>query len=366
VKPAGPPLVAAPLAGAALDRWQVAWQAAPIACTIALLGILGGRPGLAADFHYGAWHAAHAVLAGRNPYTATTYAALLAQPHAFVTPPLLALIAIPLAPLPFGAAATVWSLVCATSMVAACQLLGIRSWRLTLVVLCSYPFVQSILDGQPDGLLALALAATWRYRDTRLAPVTTALLIAAKLLAWPLVAWLLLTGRRRSALTAVLLSLALLAATWAPLGFKELTGFPALLSAVMRVGGPASCSFMAALMRLGLAQALARALGAGAGLLVAALVLRHGRRSDMAAFVAALSAGLLVAPMLRVSYLASPLIPLAVSRARLGLAWLPIAALYLTPENLLPAGVSIAITLASTTALALLAASADGDRGARI
>jgi hypothetical protein len=44
-------------------------------------------------------------------------------------------------------------------------------------------------------------------------------MIAAKLLAWPLIIWLLVTGRGRRAGVAAGTAVALVLASWAPIGF---------------------------------------------------------------------------------------------------------------------------------------------------
>jgi Glycosyltransferase family 87 len=69
-----------------------------------------------------------------------------------------------------------------------------------LLALCSFPFITSLALGQPDGLLAWPAAAAWRSRDDSWrGAAAVGLLIAAKLLAWPLIVWLLATRRFRQA-----------------------------------------------------------------------------------------------------------------------------------------------------------------------
>src|SRR5919201_3855019 len=61
------------------------------------------------DFKGGAWAAGKDVLAGRSPYPAPDPAKLLAAGNAYIPPPLLAVLSVPLAVLPFVPAIVVWN-----------------------------------------------------------------------------------------------------------------------------------------------------------------------------------------------------------------------------------------------------------------
>ena len=322
---------------------------------LAALSVVIGARDYAGDFHWGAWLAARQILLGHSPYPDTTYAAIFAHPHAFVTPPLLALITAPLTVLPFPVAAGLWSLLSLAAFVGALRLLGVTDPRVIVLCACSYAFALSVGDGQPDGVLALVLAVVWRYRDSWQGAVAVGLLIAAKLVAWPLVLWLLIMRRTRSASLAVGSAIAILLASWSVIGFNGFTSYPQTLQADLRVWGPSSYSILAALMRLGAGEGPARVITVFAAIAISVAVIAIGRRTDLAIFVAAIVLGLLSSPMLRVSYLVPLLLALAISRRELDSVWLLTCALYITAAGLLPNGLAIATALTLTVAIAMSA-----------
>src|SRR5579884_2983563 len=136
------------------------------------------------DFHGGIWRAGQDVLAGRSPYRA---------PDAT----LLAALFIPLALLPFWLAVVLLNLACVGALVAALRLLGVRSRQVYLLCLCSAPFVFALRYGDPDAIYVLLAALAWSYRDRPRGAFAVGALIAAKLLLWPMVVWLLATRRFR-------------------------------------------------------------------------------------------------------------------------------------------------------------------------
>ena len=327
--------------------------------TLALVGMYAAARGghYGSDFRGGTWTAAHAVLAGRSPYVRPDVATLLAHSHAFVTPPPLALVAAPLALLPFPLAAVIWSAACAAGLVGGLYLLGVRDRRLYLVAFCSFPFVSSLLWGHPDGLLALGAALAWRYRDSRRGAIAVAALIATKLLAWPLLAWLLVTRRVRSFRLALGSTVALLALSWASIGFKGLAAYPRLLAADARAWQERSYSVVSAFMRAGAPELVARGLAIAVAGAIAFAVVRAARGSDRGWFVAALAFGLLSSPLVELSYLTILFVPLAIWRPRLDRLWLLPAALWLSPPGVLPQNVQIALVLAILSAVAIRSAS---------
>ena len=65
------------------------------------------------DFQGGLWAAGRDVLAGQSPYPAPDPAKLQAVGNAYIPPPLLAVLSVPLSVLPFVPALVVWDVVCA-------------------------------------------------------------------------------------------------------------------------------------------------------------------------------------------------------------------------------------------------------------
>lgn len=284
------------------------------------------------DFRGGTWQAAHALLAGRSPYPSPTSANLLHIANGFITPPLLAVIGVPFALLPFTVAAVLWNVLCTACLAAALRLLGLRDARLYVLAMCSFPFVSSLALGQPDGLFALLAAVAWRYRDSPRGAVAGGLLIAAKLFAWPLLPWLIVTRRFRMAAITAATAVASLAASWASIGFKGLTTYPRLLEAETRAYGPRSHSFLAAVSRLGASLTLAELLTILIAFTVAAAIVISSRGRDEGWFTAAIALGLLLSPVMWQHYLVLLFVPLVILRRfRDPVMWVLVAALWLSP-----------------------------------
>ena len=112
------------------------------------------------------------------------------------------LLGLPFTPLPQGLAEWLW----VAAMVAAgwlsLRIVGVRDWRVYGVALLTPAALSSLLLGAVDFALVLGIAACWRWRDqaTR-AGVALGIIVALKLVALPLVGWLLVTRRWRAAVT---------------------------------------------------------------------------------------------------------------------------------------------------------------------
>ncbi len=314
------------------------------------------------DFRGGTWNAGRALLNGLSPFPRPDPAWLLGHSNSFITPPLLAIVGAPFSLLPFGTAIVAFNLVCAGCLIGALRVLGVRDREFGVVVLCSFPFVASLALGQPDGLFALGAAVAWRYRDSWPGPIAAGAIIAAKLLGWPLIIWLLVTRRFRQAALAAAATVVFLLASWAPIGFAGLSSYPRLLSADARAFGTDAHSILTALVRSGVplhpAMALALALAAA----VAAAVVRIARGSDLGWFTAALTLGILASPVVWQHYFVVLFIALAATRRhRDPLVWVLALGLWLSPSEtpatlaqawlipILAAGISLRIAALSRT-----------------
>jgi hypothetical protein len=350
---------------ASVSAWHVDWprlaRRAVILCSaVAALIQLYRNAQLAKygfDFHGGAWQAGQDVLSGRSPYPAPNSWYLVVHGNAFIPPPLLALVSIPFSLLPYGLAVAIWNLVCTGALAAALRLIGVRDRRLYLLALCSWPFVISLIMGQPDGLFALAAAATWRYRGSWRGAAACGGLIAAKLLALPLLLWLLATRRFRMAGVAAASAIGLLAASWACIGFKGLASYPQLLRADARAFESRSHSVVAAAMRLGASETLARSLAILFALVIALAVVRAARRSDAGCFAAALLVGVLASPILWSHYLVLLFVPIAICRPNVDRVWLLTALFYLSPIEPPPSDIQVIFVLLTAAALLIWASS---------
>jgi alpha-1,2-mannosyltransferase len=344
-----------------LATWSLMASLVVVAVMTLARNALGSQYGF--DFHGGMWKAGQDLLAGRSPYLAPNAHQLLVAGNSLITPPLLAVIAIPFAVLPFGLGVALWNLVCTAAFVGALVLLGVRDRRVMLIALCSFPFVSSLILGQPDGLFALAAAIAWRWRDSWRGAVAVGVLVAAKLLAWPLLLWLLVTRRVKCSAIALSTAVALLLLSWAPIGFKGLVDYPKLLAADARAFATRSHSIVAGAMRLGISERLGSALAIAVAAAVAVAIVRAARGSDRGYFAAAIVVGLLASPLLWSHYLVLLLVPLAIGRPRMDQLWLLTAAFWLSPIE--PAhGWQIGLVLLTATTIAI-AASATGHLGTR-
>jgi glycosyl transferase family 87 len=287
------------------------------------------------DFLGGTWHAGRAVLDGTSPYPPVLSGVrLLHASSGFMTPPPLALLGIPFSLLPFSVAVAAFNVLCAGALVGALRLLGVTDRRLYLLALCSFPFVSSLALGQPDGLFALAAAAAWRYRDSWHGAVAAAVLIAVKLLAWPLLIWFLVTRRNRQALTTLTATAAILVGSWACVGFRGMASYLNLLAADAKTYEKQSHSVVSGLMYLGLSAHAAAALAVVLAAAVAAVVVLAARGTDAGWFTAALSFGILMSPIVWEHYMVLLFVCLAtIRRLRDPISWLMFAALWIAPTE---------------------------------
>jgi alpha-1,2-mannosyltransferase len=306
------------------------------------------------DFRGGAWAAGRHILAGTSPYIAPDPARLLIPGNAYIPPPPLAVLSVPLSLMPFVPAVVLWGLACTAGLVLALRVVGVRDPRVYGLALTSFPFVASIGLGQPDGLLALGVAVAWRYRRSWRGAAAVGLVIALKLLAWPLLIWLLATRRFKQAGVAAAVAVLTVAGSWSLIGFKGVAQYGQLLAADATAFQARSHSVVAAALRLGTSVQLARLLAIVVALLVAAIAVRVATDRDLGLFAAALSFGLLVSPILWTHYLVILFVPLAIARRKADAAWLLTMAYWISPVEPPWHAWQIVVVLAVTTTITVL------------
>jgi glycosyl transferase family 87 len=306
------------------------------------------------DVHWlwvGWGHVAH----GQNPYVD------------FLYPPPAAVLPAPLGFLGYRPAVIVWLLILVASIVLALRVLGVRDWRCYSLALLAMPAFSSIRIGTPTPLLMLAAACAWRYRDRRWAAAgAVAFAIGFKIFLWPLLIWLAVR-RFRTAVSAVVVTAALVIGCWAVIGFAGATGsnsYGHRLVGTESIDQYRGYSVIALAHRAGLGGHGSRAVGVLAALAALAAIIFVGRRAggDRNAFIAALAASLLASPVVWGHYFLLALIPLALARQQVGLAWLAPLAFWVIPqqENL---GSIVPVVVGLGIFLALIAWSArDADR----
>jgi len=308
------------------------------------------------DFHGGAWPAGRDILAGHSPYPAPNPAKLLVPGNSYIPPPPLAFLSVPFSLLPFVPAVVAWGVACTAALVLALRIVGVRDWRVYGLALTSFPFVASLGLGQPDGLLALGVAVAWRYRSSWRGAAAVGMVIAVKLLAWPLLIWLLATRRFRQAGAATAVAIGAVGGSWALIGFKGISEYRHLLAADATAFQVRSHSVVAAALRLGTTPHVARLLAVAVALAVAAIVVHLAGDRDLGAFTAALAFGLLASPIMWTHYLVILFVPLAVAHRRAGAAWLATIAYWISPLEPPPHVWKVVFVLALTAALSVLAA----------
>jgi hypothetical protein len=282
------------------------------------------------------WEAARHVFSGTSPYP-PPHAWALRNEQQFVYPPLAALIAAPLAFLPFPVAATLFAVLLAGMTALTLRILGVSDWRCYGLALAWLPVIEAIALGTVTIPLALGLAVAWRYRNRRWIPVlAVAALIAGKVFLWPLLFWLVATRRGLAAVQALALAVAAVLCSWALIGFAGFTTYPRLLDTLARLLQWKSYSSTALGLALGLTRGEARLVSFACGGAVLIAVILLGRRAgdpnaDRYAFIAAIGAAFILTPIVWMHYLALLLVPVAITRKRLTPLWFVPLAMWATP-----------------------------------
>jgi alpha-1,2-mannosyltransferase len=302
------------------------------------------------DFRGSLWKAGGNILAGRSPYPAPNAGELAHVGNAYVYPPLAAFVSLPLALIAPMPAAVVWSILNGAALVAALWVVGVRDWRCYVAFLASLPVLNTLALGQMNGLLVLAIAFAWRFRDRAvLGGAAAGLAIALKLLAWPLVFWFLFTRRFRAALVSLATAAALTLGSWAVIGFRGLTTYPSLVAADAKAFEDQAHSIVTLAVRVGLSATGGRALAALATFSLLALVYREsraGRANEAFTFGVALLAGLLGSPVLHQHYLVVTFLALAAARPFFDWRWLLLFGFWVSPIENRAQAWQIAVVLA--------------------
>jgi hypothetical protein len=299
----------------------------------------------AGDFHYAFWPAAHRVLHGASPYV-DPGAPEITRAIAFVYPAVGALLLAPWALIPQGPADAIFAALNVVAVMLTLWILGVRDWRLYGAVLLCLPVYSGWLVGNVTLLLGLGIAGAWRYRDRPLlSGLLIAVIVSIKLFLWPLGLWLVASRRYAATAYAVAAGVILNAAAWAVLGFDEIDRYRRLLRALTAAEEDVGYSLIGLALRAGTGHGAAYALGfaAAGGCAIGCLMLgRRGR--DVSALTLALAASLLATPIVQIHYFALLIVPLAIARPRLSLAWAPLLAMWLCTHSR-PWQVAVALAL---------------------
>jgi alpha-1,2-mannosyltransferase len=297
-----------------------------------LIQHLVGADILALDFRQTYWGAGWNVLHGLDPYTWSPAAVSAAR--AFVYPAPAALLMAPFALLPVGPAALLFALLDIAAGLGAVWLAGARDWRVFGLVLLLPWFVSGWQTGNLTLLLALGVAATWRFRDQPiLAGVLTGLLISLKPFCWPLALWLLATRRLWAAGWSLLSVVGLNAVSWLVLGPAEIHRYLHLSAAVTGALDRTGYGLLSLTTHLGGSRSTGIALTVAVSTAVAIICLVLARRGQEAdALTLAVLLMLVASPLLWTHYFALLLVPMV-------LAWPWLQPIWLLPLLLWPAAV---------------------------
>jgi hypothetical protein len=278
---------------------------------------------LGLDFEHGPWVAGRALLHGGGPYVDPSSPSLVSG-EPFVYPAAAAVLLAPFALLPQATAGAIFAILCIGAALLALRVLEVRDWRVYGAVLTWPPLIMGWQFANISVALVLGVAVCWRYRDRP--PVVgamVALLFALKVYLWPLGLWLLATRRYAAATYAVAWALAINLATWAIVGFDQLSRYGALMRALIKFQEWYGYSLVALALNVGAGRPAAYALAFSVAAVAGAACVLLGRRGrDHAAFALCLAVSLLATPIFWPHYYVLLLVPLAIVRPRFSLIWL--------------------------------------------
>ena len=325
--------------GAALRRvcTVVGLGVLPVAAivTMFVVGMRGGP--LSGDFHHELYPEAKLLLRGENPFPAPDTPI---RGSNLVWPPVAAYLVAPLTVLPVGVADVLMiglGLVCfALSL----WLVGVRDWRIYGAVALWPEFLGEMRVSHLTPVIALLLAAAWRWKDARGAPgVLIGLAVAVKFFVWPVGVWLAATRRFREAVLAAAVAGASLLLV---LPFTSLQNYAHALTRLSRVFDQDSYNVYGLLVQAGASDTVGRVATLVVGVVLLAAVWRYQ------SFALAIGAALVISPIVWLDYYALAALPLALARPRLSAIWFaPLATWGL-------AGAGIGIGNASSTVRLLL------------
>jgi hypothetical protein len=282
--------------------------------TMFVVGLTGGP--LSGDFHYELYPQAKILLHGDNPFPPAGWDPL-AQSN-LIWPPLSAFLVSPLTIVPPGAADVVIVLIGLACFALSLWLVGVRDWRIYGVVGLWPEVVGEMRVSHLTPIVAVLVAAAWRYRDTRNLPgLLVGLSVGVKFFVWPVGLWLAAVRRTREALLAAVVAGASLLLVLPYMGIED---YAHRLSKLGRAFDQDSYTLFGLLVQAGASDGVARGatFAVGIGILVA--MWRYQ------SFALAIAVALVLSPIVWLDYFALAALPLALARPRLSAIWfLPIA-----------------------------------------
>ena len=233
------------------------------------------------DFSLAYYRAGEALLDGERLYPTGDLVLRDGYIIDYLYPPLTAIAAAPFTVLRIDAAELVFAGLLVLAFVATLVLLEVRDWRCYGLAFLWPPVLDAIQTENVTILLGLAAALVWRFRDRPLASgASLGISLAVKVLMWPLALWQAATGRVRAAARSLVIATALLAVTWAAIGFEGLRDYPDLLRQASRLQDDQGYTVYALAVDLGLPTGVSWTLWFLVAVALLALIAIVGRRGD--------------------------------------------------------------------------------------
>ena len=269
------------------------------------------------DFRINLWEPGRQIFEGNSPLREVT-----AEENGGIYPPAAVVATLPLAVLPYKAAATAWVIMLVAAVVGALYLANVRDVRCFALALASPPVIAGIAYGNVSMLVVLALSYIWVSRDRPgRSGVVLGIVVAARLFLWPLLFWLLVTRRVRAAAVAAASTVVSSLIGWAAVAFHGIEEFPALTRANASEFLDQSVSVASIFANLDASPDVVALATVFAGA-IALLFAWRRRADDLFAFAWCVAAALFASPVVWGHYYALMLVPLAITTPALSRHWL--------------------------------------------
>lgn len=287
----------------------------------------------AVDFQHSFWVAGWRTLHGLDPYSwsRAEISGGVSFPYPAVTSLLLAPFGL-LSSSPESIPVTVLAVLAAPL---ALWILNVRDWRVYGAAAMWAPIVIGWQAANFTLALIIGIALLWRVRDRQVAAaVLVAFLVSIKPILVPLWFWLVLTRRWRAAGLGAVQGIVVNAVAWTVLGWHELSNWLSLISLQGNLRDSTGYSLIALATHLGLGRAVGYGLITGlAGFLVVVSIKLASVGQERRLFCVAVLLGIVISPQADAHYFAMLLVPLALTRPRLGWQWLAPLVLWVCPAT---------------------------------
>jgi hypothetical protein len=291
----------------------------PAIFTIALLIGCAHSGILAFDFRHTYWPGIRHILSGTSPYV---------YPHSattgpFTYPAFAGILFAPAGLLSISVGNGLFVALNFAALIGALRMLQVRDWRVYGLVLLWPPVFVAWETANVSLPLVFGLAVVWRYRDRAvIAGTAAALLISIKPIMWPVALWLLASRRHRSLAYMVGFGAVINVLAWSIIGFGQIHDFARIVQQEIQAGGHNAYTPAGLFLHLGAPFRLAEFIGLIPGLLLCAIGVIAGSRSERAALILCTAAILACTPVAWLHYYSLLVVPLALARPRFDWVWL--------------------------------------------